>query len=729
MRKILAGLLLSGCAAHAPVNRPMRLARVILYQNGIGYFERAGHVGGDTLRLSFARGELDDVLKTLTVNDRLGASVATVDVPPAKADTVTLGVRMAAGRVHALDVSYAVPTPTWKAAYRVVLDDKAKGLLQAWAMVNNVSQEDWNDVSLTLATGAPMSLSLDLHTPEFAKRPDATGRLVAPTLVGAVEPEKTGAVDSDHDGIADAMDYCPTSPEDKDGLDDEDGCPDVDNDGDRIADRDDKCPNEPESYNGFEGDDGCPDRGRVVVTDTSIEILEHIYFAKDSDAVQSRSRPIVDAIAATLAGNPQIAKVEIGGHASADEGDVWGLSAQRASAIRDALIAKGIEPGRLVVVPYGATQPVGDGEKSRRVEFLVAERRDVPVADRHARPVVDVASAQRSVRASSKPAEVAGSVRYVLGDPVTVRRGGSTMVSILNRPIAAEDAFLFRPDPNAPGSDRHPFRAVRLANDTGFTLEPGPIAIFARGTFVGDSLVGRLDVGETAWIPYALEGGTTVTVDTDAAEKPVRIVAIHKGMLTVEDQATRTTYYAIRAGREAAHQIYIRHDKTNGYLAHDLPPGTIDEGDHYLIPLPLRAATESALAVDERQPTRRTIQLLDAGATQIGLYIEGSRLPAPIAEKLAAAVAVRKEMGGIEDRLAATRERISDVAQRAAEIRDNLRTLEKVRGADDVKKKLLVSLSQVTTDADRLARALATNNEKLAEARRKLQDALKDVDL
>jgi outer membrane protein OmpA-like peptidoglycan-associated protein len=724
MRKILASLLVTGCAAHAPATRPMRLSRVILYQNGIGYFERKGHVGGDTLKLSFARGELDDVLKTLTVIDRLGASVATVDVPAATTNTITLGVRMAAGRVHDLDVSYAVPTPTWKAAYRVVMGDRTS-LLQAWAMVNNVSQEDWTNVSLTLATGAPMSLSLDLHTPEFAKRPDATGKLVAPTLLGAVASEKIGAIDSDHDGIADAVDYCPTSPEDKDGLDDEDGCPDGDNDGDRIADGDDKCPNEPESYNGFEDDDGCPDRGRVVVTDTSIEILEHIYFGKDSDAVQSRSRPIVDAIAATLAGNPTIAKVEIGGHASADEGDVWGLSAHRASAIRDALIAKGIDPARLVVVPYGATQPIGDAEKSRRVEFLVAERREV--AERH--PVVDVASVQRSVRASSKPAEVAGSVRYVLGDPVTVRRGGSTMVSILNKRIAAEDAFLFRPDANAPGSDRHPFRAVRLANDSGFTLEPGPIAIFARGTFVGDSLISRLDVGETAWIPYALEGGTTVTVATDAAEAPVRIVSIHKGVLTVEDQATRTTHYAIRAGRDAAKQLYIRHDKTNGYLAHDLPPGAVDEGDHYLIPLPLRAATESTLAVEEREPLRRTVQLLDAGTTQLGLYVAGSHLPAPIADKLASAIALRKEMGGIEDRLAATREHISEVAQRAAEIRDNLRALDKVRGADDVKKKLLASLTQVTTDADALARALATDNEKLADARRKLQDALRDVDL
>ena len=176
---------LLGCATTAPP-RPMQLQRVILYQNGIGYFERAGHVQGETLKLSFARGELDDVLKTLTVIDRLGAGVATVDVPAFGTDekAIALGVRMSAGRVHDLKVSYAVPTPTWKAAYRVVMDDKEKSLLQGWAMVNNASQEDWAGVQLTLATGAPMSFVHDLHTPEYVKRPDINGNLIAPTVIG-----------------------------------------------------------------------------------------------------------------------------------------------------------------------------------------------------------------------------------------------------------------------------------------------------------------------------------------------------------------------------------------------------------------------------------------------------------------------------------------------------------------------------------------------------------------
>ena len=65
--------------------------------------------------------------------------------------------------------------------------------------------------------------------------------------------------DNDHDGIPDAQDKCPNDPEDKDGFQDADGCPDPDNDNDGIPDAQDKCPNEPEDKDGFQDADGCPD--------------------------------------------------------------------------------------------------------------------------------------------------------------------------------------------------------------------------------------------------------------------------------------------------------------------------------------------------------------------------------------------------------------------------------------------------------------------------------------
>jgi outer membrane protein OmpA-like peptidoglycan-associated protein len=65
--------------------------------------------------------------------------------------------------------------------------------------------------------------------------------------------------DRDGDGLVDRKDRCPDDPEDKDGFEDGDGCPEVDNDGDGVLDRADRCPDDPEDKDGFEDDDGCPE--------------------------------------------------------------------------------------------------------------------------------------------------------------------------------------------------------------------------------------------------------------------------------------------------------------------------------------------------------------------------------------------------------------------------------------------------------------------------------------
>ncbi|MCB9506852.1 MAG: OmpA family protein [Myxococcales bacterium] len=68
--------------------------------------------------------------------------------------------------------------------------------------------------------------------------------------------------DNDGDGVLDADDTCPDQPEDRDGFQDADGCPDPDNDGDGLPDSGDRCPNEPEDRDGDRDEDGCPDGDR-----------------------------------------------------------------------------------------------------------------------------------------------------------------------------------------------------------------------------------------------------------------------------------------------------------------------------------------------------------------------------------------------------------------------------------------------------------------------------------
>ncbi len=68
-------------------------------------------------------------------------------------------------------VSYTISAPIWKTTYRVVLDEAGKPFFQGWAIVDNVSDEDWNNVKLSLVSGSPVSFIQNLQKPLYRYRP------------------------------------------------------------------------------------------------------------------------------------------------------------------------------------------------------------------------------------------------------------------------------------------------------------------------------------------------------------------------------------------------------------------------------------------------------------------------------------------------------------------------------------------------------------------------------
>lgn len=209
--------------------------------------------------------------------------------------------------------------------------------------------------------------------------PDAGG----PHVIRSRGPHY-GCPDRDQDGIPDHLDQCPDEPEDTDGFEDEDGCPDPDNDGDGIPDYLDQCPDEPENYNGFEDDDGCPDEGPslVEVTKEEIKILQQINFANNSDKIiDKRSFDILDGVAAVLRHHQHINKIEVQGHTDnvGNRARNTTLSNKRAEAVVRYLVDKGIAKERLTANGYGPDKPIADNKTkdgrslNRRVNFQIVE--------------------------------------------------------------------------------------------------------------------------------------------------------------------------------------------------------------------------------------------------------------------------------------------------------------------------------------------------------------------
>jgi OmpA-OmpF porin, OOP family len=214
------------------------------------------------------------------------------------------------------------------------------------------------------------------HTPEQCPALDDDGDGIVngedrcPTVKGISELQGCPAVDTDGDGVADHKDRCPTEK----GLARYDGCPAPDSDGDGITDDEDKCPDQP----GIAELQGCPP-ARAEIKGGKIDIHEKVFFDTNKATVQQRSFGLLDDVSKLIVANPNVGKIRIEGHTD-DRGAAAlnrKLSQARADAVRDYLVARGVDGGRLETQGFGPDQPAQSNktaagrEANRRVEFSI----------------------------------------------------------------------------------------------------------------------------------------------------------------------------------------------------------------------------------------------------------------------------------------------------------------------------------------------------------------------
>lgn len=220
--------------------------------------------------------------------------------------------------------------------------------------------------------------------------------------------EETRNPDTDADGLCDpwvseenvadkyasvctGMDNCPEEAEDFDGYQDDDGCPDADNDRDGLCDPwveakamfanfahvckgVDLCPEQAESLNEFKDDDGCPDE--VPQPPKKVFVLEGVNFESGKATITPDSyislMKVVDIMETFTE-----ATFEIVGHTDnvGDKDKNLQLSADRAAAVKNFLVEKGINESRMVTSGKGDSQPVASNKtpegraQNRRIEF------------------------------------------------------------------------------------------------------------------------------------------------------------------------------------------------------------------------------------------------------------------------------------------------------------------------------------------------------------------------
>jgi OOP family OmpA-OmpF porin len=190
--------------------------------------------------------------------------------------------------------------------------------------------------------------------------PPAPAPKPAPPAPKPAPPAPPRPADADGDGVPDAEDAVPDAAEDKDGFQDEDGAPDPDNDGDAVLDAADGCPVEAETPNGYRDGDGCADEMPKEVQ-ALVGPIAGVAFTPGKAALTKAAQKALDKVAAVLVAVPE---VSVGITVLSPE-----LAGERAEAVRQYLVQKGVDAARIEVT--GAAPDKPDKPKEVRVELRV----------------------------------------------------------------------------------------------------------------------------------------------------------------------------------------------------------------------------------------------------------------------------------------------------------------------------------------------------------------------
>lgn len=704
---------LTGCGtATTFVHSDTTLGRVVVYRNGIAYFERTARVDREALELKVPADKVDDFLKSLTVVDAHTGEPAPIAYPtqtPASDDgLINMKISLQGAGPHDLRVSYVTESPSWKPSYRIVLGKTGKVSLQAWAIVDNTSGEDWQNVQLGVGSSSALSFRFDLqsvrlvqretlHSDDlFAQAPPMGGASYAQLANQPGMPQQRVMAELSDDAIA--MNTLAT----EDGRFKGGGKSGNMRSSETFSTRKESkkaeapSPIAPGNYGGAGRSAGpAQDKSKPVDQQARQQAAQLELMARQ---VKSSSRQIV-----------------IEGYADGADGDKFAASLDRANRTREQLIRNGVDPGKVVAV--------GNGLQSGRAGGVrIVEAPVVPASG------TDQERDGKAGEATPQSTEPIGTSHFESKGRMSVARGTSAMVSILKEETEGEVVYFYDAE-SVRGNNSFPFRAVRIKNPTDSALESGPVTVFGEGKFVGEGLSEPIPARSMAFVPFALDRQIVVERKESDVDVISRILTVQRGVFSTEVQHTKRSTLVLNNRLTEKATVYIRHTVAAGYKLTKAPGGRERLGSAYLFRVDLEPTSKLEVVIEEATPLFKTTDIrAPGGMDMVTAYLSSAaegRLKSSVTELLK----LHKEMANTDQHIATTRDQMGEYRTRMDELHAQIVTLKLVKSAGPLMTSLEKKLQEVSDKLSKATIDLVALQEQLMVARIKFQDGIADLSL
>jgi hypothetical protein len=537
---------------------------------------QAERVSGTILGVETRRKPVDkgEPIETPTLNLLTGAMIRSIELPAISAlslDDVQLQDELtkalaALGQARDQDkkpvtinffgagerrvrIGYVVETPIWKTSYRLMMDDKS-ARLQGWAIVENQTESDWNNVSLSLVSGRPISFIMDLYQPLYLQRPT-----VVPELFAGLRPQ-------------------------------------------------------------------LYDAGQTVTGDFVNSLpLDRLGQATRLQDINVRAAP-----------NP--------------------------------LVPHDIVTTKQTMASNGFEETTITGESAG------------------------------SVRSIATAAALGELFQYAIPN-VTLARQKSAMLPIVTDTVGIERLSIY----NASVMARYPLNGVRLKNTTGKHLLQGPITVLDKNAYAGDARIDDVPPGQERLLSYGIDLEMQVDDSKNTQTASVVTARINKGMLIVDRKLVSSQDYAVDNKGSRDKVILIEHPIRRGWkLVETLKPIETTPA-LYRFQGNAVAGKVSMLQIKEESVRQQTLMLLPADIGDLVTYSRTGEIPQVVRDAIAKAMQLKQAALDIETQITDRTAQISDIAGEQGRIRENMKTVEQ---KSQYYERLLAKLNEQESSIERL---------------------------
>ncbi len=472
--------------------------------------------------------ELDDINSLVLEDQQLQEELTKALAALAGArdqDKKPVAINFAGEGERRVRIGYVVETPIWKTSYRLILEEKTSKL-QGWAIVENQTDSDWNNVQLSLVSGRPISFIMDLYQPLYVPRP-----VVVPELYASLRPQVYEG------GMA----------------------------GEKLAER-------------FE---------------------------------QNRA-----------------AKGRAAGKAQAD------------ARLATAAPAPGGMPGMPGV--------------------SMAE-------DALGRPM-DAAASVQSVASAAKIGEL---FQYTVGN-VSLPRQKSAMLPIITDDIEVEKLSIY----NAAVLPKNPLNGARVKNTTDKHLLQGPITVLDSNTYAGDAQIDNVPPGQERLLSYGIDLQMLVDNTKNKQDSSILTGKIIKGVLQVQRKLVATQDYLADNKSDKDKTLIIEHPIRQGWKLVDTDKPIETTQTLYRFKGAVSAGKSSKLTVKEELVQFETIQILPANIGMIEVYSRTGEIPKEVRDALVKAIQFKQAMVDTERQIEQHAQRLNQITEEQNRIRENMKTVD-----------------------------------------------------